>query len=178
MGEYYLSQQAAGQDLDSPCIDQGNNEAAYWDLDSFTTRTDFVPDQGIVDIGYHYPIPEYPTPGEKVIKTAINSNQAVYESGDTFQITLVVSNSGEAQPANVFVALDVFQTYWFWPSWSQSVDYKTWTLPANDSVEEDIFNLTWPDTDATGSATFWAATLNPENTELLGNYDSCTFEYR
>ncbi|MBN2018810.1 MAG: S8 family serine peptidase [Sedimentisphaerales bacterium] len=51
---YYLSQTAAGQVENSPCLDAGNNTAVALGLDGLTTRTDQVGDVGIVDLGYHY----------------------------------------------------------------------------------------------------------------------------
>lgn len=50
LGDYYLSQVAADQLTDSPCVNTGNNTA----LQSGTTRTDQVEDEGVVDMGYHY----------------------------------------------------------------------------------------------------------------------------
>ncbi|MBN1787601.1 MAG: right-handed parallel beta-helix repeat-containing protein [Sedimentisphaerales bacterium] len=55
-GDYYLSQIAAGQGLDSPCVDAGSDTAANLGMDEYTTRTDEVCDNGVVDMGYHYPI--------------------------------------------------------------------------------------------------------------------------
>jgi hypothetical protein len=54
-GDYYLSQVAAGQALDSPCVDAGSDLAANLGMDVFATRTDEVSDAGTVDMGYHYP---------------------------------------------------------------------------------------------------------------------------
>jgi hypothetical protein len=51
--DYYLSQTAAGQCSDSPCVDAGSDTAANLGLDGATTRTDAVPDAGTVDMGYH-----------------------------------------------------------------------------------------------------------------------------
>ncbi|MBN1592748.1 MAG: right-handed parallel beta-helix repeat-containing protein [Candidatus Coatesbacteria bacterium] len=51
---YYLSQTAAGQNEQSPCVDAGDDDASEYGLDTYTTRTDQVPDSGIVDMGYHY----------------------------------------------------------------------------------------------------------------------------
>jgi len=51
-GDYYLRHAAAGQGIDSPCIDAGHPcHAAFG-----TTRTDGGPDVGCVDMGYHYPV--------------------------------------------------------------------------------------------------------------------------
>ncbi len=55
-GNYYLSQTAAGQLANSPCINGGGEAvtAIYNPSTSFTTRTDYVPDAGQVDMGFHY----------------------------------------------------------------------------------------------------------------------------
>jgi Right handed beta helix region len=53
-GGFYLSHIAAGQDQNSPCINFGNDTAHHLGLDIYTTRTDNVPDHGVVDLGYHY----------------------------------------------------------------------------------------------------------------------------
>ncbi|TKJ42277.1 hypothetical protein CEE37_00950 [candidate division LCP-89 bacterium B3_LCP] len=50
-GDYFLSQTAAGQLEQSPCVDTGNPATP---LISGTTRTDGEPDDGILDLGYHY----------------------------------------------------------------------------------------------------------------------------
>jgi hypothetical protein len=54
-GNYYLSQVAAGQALQSPCVDAGSDLAVNLGLDDLTTRTDQFRDKGVVDMGYHYP---------------------------------------------------------------------------------------------------------------------------
>jgi hypothetical protein len=56
LGDYYLSQSASGQSVDSPCVDSGSDTAVNLGLDSFTTRTDQTGDLLVVDMGYHYPI--------------------------------------------------------------------------------------------------------------------------
>ncbi|MDD5326962.1 MAG: hypothetical protein PHY02_03995 [Phycisphaerae bacterium] len=60
-GDYYLSHIVAGQGSDSPCVNAGSDTAPNMGMDEFTTRTDYVRDNGIVDMGYHYPvIPDSP----------------------------------------------------------------------------------------------------------------------
>jgi hypothetical protein len=54
LGNYYLSQTAAGQVVDSPCVDAGSDSAVNLGMDIFTTRTDELKDKSIVDMGYHY----------------------------------------------------------------------------------------------------------------------------
>ena len=55
LGDYYLSQTAAGQDSNSPCVDAGSDTAENLGMDKYMTRTDKVADEGLVDMGYHYP---------------------------------------------------------------------------------------------------------------------------
>jgi len=63
LGEYYLSQQAAGQLTTSICVDHGQWEKYpsgqpnpfFTDPDyTYTTRTDNVAEDSVLDIGYHY----------------------------------------------------------------------------------------------------------------------------
>jgi hypothetical protein len=64
-GCFYLSQTAAGQPFDSPCVDTGSDTAANLGLDAMTTRRDEVTDSGTVDMGYHYPVSGEPyLPGD------------------------------------------------------------------------------------------------------------------
>ena len=53
LSDYYLSQTAAGQPANSPCVDVGSGTAAGLGMANFTTRTDRVTDSGTVDMGYH-----------------------------------------------------------------------------------------------------------------------------
>ncbi len=54
LGDYYLSQIAAGQLDESDCVNAGSDTAANLGMDSYTTSTTEMPDRNIVDMGYHY----------------------------------------------------------------------------------------------------------------------------
>ena len=56
LGDYYLSQTAAGQASNSPCVDAGSDSSENLGMDILTTRTDRLGDTGVVDMGYHYAI--------------------------------------------------------------------------------------------------------------------------
>jgi predicted outer membrane repeat protein len=58
IGGFFLSQIAAGQISDSPCVNTGSADVNSPDINlaGYTTRTDSVPDVCIVDMGYHYPL--------------------------------------------------------------------------------------------------------------------------
>ena len=71
LAPYCLSQVAAGQSMDSPCLDSGGMAASEicfslpWAeicLDELSTRTDEVVDTGNVDMGFHYFPTAFATP--------------------------------------------------------------------------------------------------------------------
>jgi len=51
----FLSQMEAGQNEQSPCVNAGSGIPANFGLENHTTRTDLIWDDGIVDMGFHYP---------------------------------------------------------------------------------------------------------------------------
>jgi len=51
LGNYYLCQTAAGQSVDSPCVDAGDPDSP---MIYGTTRTDHVYDGGVIDMGCHF----------------------------------------------------------------------------------------------------------------------------
>ena len=51
--DYYLSQAASYEAVDSPCVDRGDGTAVALGLDTLATRSDGMSDTGTVDMGYH-----------------------------------------------------------------------------------------------------------------------------
>ncbi len=56
-GDYYLCQDPCQPGVDNPCVNTGH---PFSPLIEGTTRTDCHPDEGILDMGYHYPLPDAP----------------------------------------------------------------------------------------------------------------------
>jgi len=104
LGNFYMSQQDAGQTMDSPCMNAGS-ELAYLEcftihagevcLSDLTTRTDEVTDGWWCDMGYHYPAPEVqptPTPDITILRVpddyaTIQAAIDAAEFGDTVLIS-------------------------------------------------------------------------------------------
>jgi len=59
-GSWYLEQVVTGHPEDSPCVDAGGSPATDLGLDASTTRIDEGRDTGVVDLGYHWPVPGVP----------------------------------------------------------------------------------------------------------------------
>ena len=52
---YHLSQTAAGQPQQSPCVDAGHQAVIGSWIQGYSTRTDSIPDSLVADMGYHHP---------------------------------------------------------------------------------------------------------------------------
>jgi hypothetical protein len=90
-GNYYLSQIAAGQTVNSPCVDAGNPSTIMF---NGTTRTDRVQDTGTVDMGYHYAVAGAPPPTLDITIAAINPPIIIPANGGSFQYNMNLHNLG------------------------------------------------------------------------------------
>ncbi len=183
-GEFFLGQIAAGQDQDSPCLDAGNTPASTtcFDtpdgercLDAYTTRTDSVTDAGMVDMGFHYPVPA-PVCEDLGIAITMNSNHFV--PGETVSVSLVTCNpeSETIESARVYLVLDITGIFFFWPTWSTTADFNFQDI-STGFMEEEILSFTWPETGTTGNAAFIAAMTNEDFSEPLGTWDIGAFTW-
>ena len=88
-GDYYLSQIASGQTVNSPCVDAGDPAST---MIVGTTRTDGVRDEGIVDMGYHYNLSAAP-PAVSITLTPHNPPIVLPGSGGTFEFNIAITNN-------------------------------------------------------------------------------------
>ncbi|TKJ42458.1 hypothetical protein CEE37_01890 [candidate division LCP-89 bacterium B3_LCP] len=86
-GDYYLSQIAAGQPVQSPCVDASDPIST---MITGTTRTDGVQDEGIVDMGYHYAIETVVS--MNVVLTPLNPPIQIPAIGGTFEFDVLIEN--------------------------------------------------------------------------------------
>jgi hypothetical protein len=101
------------------------------------------------------------------------------EAGDMFRLRAECRGNPEYSLADLYVILDVYGNYWFWPGWSQDIEFQTISLNPDRSIIVFILDFKWPSGDF-GSADglmFWGALLDPQNGALIGNYDHVEFGY-
>ncbi len=93
-------------------------------------------------------------------------------TGDCFSLTLDVRNHRTGSvPFNQWVILDVYNAYFFWPSWTNAPEWAQNDLGMFEHQEETLLEFEWPAVDGTASGIrFWGAALNLSNTEAL-DYD-------
>ncbi len=197
-GYYYLSQEEAGQQTDSPCIDAGGDAAenvcfdtAYWFVDQSsvvrevmcmsdtTSRTDEIEDQGTVDMGYHYPLFDStghpsPTPDAGNLGARLEMPAYYFSSGDVCWLKVHLTNpEGPMDNIPLFVLLQIADEFWFWDSWTHEVDYNRVNLPSGNTTINILDYFTWPDTGSLemDNITFLAGMTDASMSGILGGTD-------
>jgi hypothetical protein len=122
-GNFYLSQIAAGQASDSPCVDAGSDTAVNVGLDSYTTRKDQLPDAGTVDMGYHHPIGEF---------TELRQINLAYPLDEAYAFAPPLFLWSPKGGINAAFAVDIS----LWPDFTRY--YSTY-----DDLHQPIFGASW-----------------------------------
>jgi len=120
------------------------------------------------------PTPSMTSPG---IDLWLNKDGDNYSSADEFILTLYLLNSTDTSiPADLYIVLDVYNNYWFWPDWSRDPDYLEGSLPPEDRYPVSILEFTWPYYPGTFSGIIiYAAALMPDSDQLIGDIDYVSF---
>jgi len=255
---FYLSQTAAGQPAQSVCLNSGSgpasgicypDEAGVVCLDSRTTRTDGIPDESLVDMGYHYESSPYETPAPTSTATGVRTptptatstqtvtNTPLATSTPTFTRTPSPTPSASTTPSRtpttsptptstptripalgvrielpttmvhpqdpffvrgildnpsdpmddvpVFFILDVYGSYWFWPSWthytpgSTQIDFAVYDVETGSTQITVLPEFVWPDTggDTVGGLLFYGAMLNEQMNAIRGEMAAVEWGY-
>ncbi len=168
LGDYYLSCRAAGQDADSPCIDTGSGTAESLGLDKLTTRTDSVPDTGVVDMGYHYTLTLEQNP---YTESSLNSSQ--FAPGDALVGFIEAHNPGPDVSVDAYVAFVLPDgAIMSLTSGGLAIGTCPWVsnvvLPSGfDFGPTEVLRTTVPQ--GPGSYLFAAALTNPGQFEFIGD---------
>ncbi len=120
-----------------------------------------------------------PTPQLPPLGVYLYLNQTIFYAGDQFLLQVQISNPEDDIDVLLFVILDVYGNYWFYPSWSQYLDYESLFLTRQTLINKTILDFIWPQN--AGSADdikFWSAITDPSSFSLIGNYDMVSFSYR
>ncbi len=101
----------------------------------------------------------------------IATSQETYAAGDTFDLSMTTDMYGNGISVVEYIALDVYETYFFWPSWGSTIDNRTQTFETRTSSRETILYFEWPEvTGHAGGIRFWAALMDATSGTLL-DYD-------
>jgi len=102
-----------------------------------------------------------------------------FTSGDAFKLRALCRGEPGKTAADLYVILDVFGYYWFYPSWQQHPDCKQIPLEDGRSSYHFIMDFTWPDGDFghVDGLVFWSAITEPTTFNIIGDYDHVEFGY-
>ncbi len=108
----------------------------------------------------------------------IDLNQPIFHAGDNLKLTVKSWNPGPAVTPDMYILLETYGMFFFWPTWQQTLDFETRNLPTGYRNYEVIFEFPWPSGAGSGSNTrFWAAFVDASAVALLGNYDFCPISW-
>ena len=91
-------------------------------------------------------------------------NQLWYEPGDPFELTLVLNNAGPEESQIIFVLLEAYGSYWFWPGWLPCppyLDFDKRIIPPGMSTEIVASFIIPDDPDFLENISFHAALYEP-----------------
>lgn len=198
LGNYYLSHTAAGQTVDSPCVDAGNraaNQVCYQVsdgkkcLNTLNTRTDDINDAGTVDMGYHYPSGSTnPTPTPVPTSQPFHCTTTgvslwmeshTFRSGDPFTLMARLCNLQpvELQNYQLIVVLLCYDELFFFPQWTS--EFSGYSMDITSGLTEfEVIHFTVPDDISNISGTmFLSFLMNADFSEQLGNASLWNFSF-
>lgn len=183
-GDFYLSQTLSSQPADSPCVNAGDPTVS---MPGGTTRTDEVPDAAPPDLGYHYSAPDYQTPTPTPTATPVpwsgvrlSLSNEMFSSGERFLLEASFRADDADTQADLYVLLDAFGVYYFYPDWTSDPDFAIVEVPSGLPGSQVILDFIWPTGDfgQADSLMFWGAIMNSGTFDLIGEIDSVVFGYR
>lgn len=142
------------------------------------TRTP-TPEPGATSTPTTTPEPATPTPPQFETGIDIWTNQTMYRAGDEFLLQARCMNAeSDSLMAEEYIILDVYSSYWFWPSWTPDIEFWPIALDPYSFKNQTILQFMWPS--GAGKADnirFWAAMMTPGGGELIGKYSACSFGF-
>ncbi|MBN1552195.1 hypothetical protein JW979_12045, partial [bacterium] len=106
-------------------------------------------------------------------------NSELFQAGDPFKLRAVCQDPGFSYPADLYVILDVYGDFFFFPTWSKTPDSYRVNLDSSKPVAVFVLDFSWP-AGISGSANglvFWGGMQDPETGEIIGQIDAEVFGY-
>jgi hypothetical protein len=90
-------------------------------------------------------------------------------------VTLCNPTSSAVPNIPLFVVLEVYGSYYFWPGFTTDMDFQIITLDPGESETTILPEFPWPNAGTADGLVWYAAMTNPTMTELFGSFDSWAF---
>ncbi|MBN1355562.1 hypothetical protein JXA40_04730 [bacterium] len=119
-----------------------------------------------------------PTPTPE-FRTVITMPDDFFTPGETCWVKLDFHNHLSTVLWNmpVFVALDIYGQFWFWPEWSPEIVYREESIPEGASGLSIIESFSWPDIklQSMNGLKFWGCVTDPDFITVWGGEDGLSF---
>lgn len=130
-------------------------------------------DSGRRDLRYAWWTPEPDTPYFIMIMPDID-----LQRGDTFQLVARGGNPGaDPLPVDLYILLDVFGAYWFYPGWTQELNFESRTMDPGSTFEDIILSFTWPPGTGSASGLYFHGALLHQGSFDIVDIDSIEWGY-
>ncbi len=133
----------------------------------------------------HTPTPEptqsVPTPApEDGLSLELLLNQRVFTANEQFQLMCYLANgTSRAEIVRRFIILEVGGSFWFYPRWTQDLDYEIVMMLAGQQHLDTILDFTWPSGAGQASGLrFWGALLDPSTDIVVSDIAQLEWEFR
>ncbi|MCD4654285.1 hypothetical protein K8T06_10170 [bacterium] len=113
-----------------------------------------------------------PSPDSQGVRLQIPADY--YYLDKPFYLDATLYNHGPAlSDIPLFILLQIENNFWYWPSWSQEVDFKMVDLPSGITDMTILQEFNWPDTSLfwVENVSFLAALVNTETNTILGDWE-------
>jgi len=118
-----------------------------------------------------------PTPTPAVLTYDISMYDVELRFEDLFDLQRFYHNPLTGFDVDEYIILDILDAYWFWPGWTETPEFETWTLPTSGGGQESILQFTWPYVEGEFEGIrFWGAFLTAGTADLLV-YDMVEWSY-
>ncbi len=108
----------------------------------------------------------------------LNLNQSVFHGGDEFLLTAHIeyywSTSYEVE---FFVVLNYGDYYWFYPSWSQDIDFDSMYFDRPQKLNQTILQFEFPYNAGSASDIYFISAILDKTFDLISNVDYVIFSY-
>jgi hypothetical protein len=106
-------------------------------------------------------------------------NQEQYTGGDDFMLKCRCINTGPEVRLDQYILLDVMGEFFFWPEWSQELQFSRVILPQDQTIKENILQFTWPQGDfgTVNGLRFWGTLMQPGTTRSVAPLAMTEFGY-
>ena len=112
--------------------------------------------------------------------TCLRLHPNTYHGNEPFDLHLELQNhTGSPFQADFYCCLEAYGRYYWYPGWTEEVSFQARVIPSNGVPEQSFLTFTVPDgLGELGPFTLYAAMVNPETGELIGDYSAVMFRFR